>query len=345
MSVVAALAIAIAHLKSEDWEPSALEGAKTMRPKGAPPDPASLSETERAVDFVRSEALGASGSADPDNDAFRAYAALSASNYVRTLMSSARYSLAVTTPGTRIPKGTELCLLDRRGICGNHVEGFVAIMKALGVPVREVQVYYAAKSGRRASHILADVQWNKAWRMIDVTWGYVPHRGSVMDALSFRQARKRGGTAGWHDEVDLWRASAVNAKADLFEYLSAASADILIAGSGTIRPYVVEKEADRVRFGLEHIPNYFGRRGMLSGSTGEVAFEIDMPGAYPVLTVIPLHASCRDGVVIANNERRPMSSEPMVFTGIGRKVVLRAEGTGRECYFVVKELYATKALM
>lgn len=282
-----------------------------------------------------------SGSADPDNDAFRAYAAVSAANYVRTLMSSARYSLALSTPGTPIPNGTEACLADRRGICGNHGAAFIDIMRALRVPAREVQVYYVDKSGNRASHMLAEVRWNGAWRMIDVTWGFIPHDGRFMDALSFAQARKRGGTAGWHDEVHASRVSAAMAKVDIFEYLTARPSDVLIAGAGTVRPYVRDIVNGRVSYSMDHIPNHIGRRIMGSGLTGEVVYEIELPPAYSVLTLVPLHVRCENGVLFANGQGLPVSTQPIVFSGVGRKAVLRIESPGKQCFMDLKELYAT----
>lgn len=315
-------------------------------PLDAPVNVAAIStrqpEKWKAIEFVRSEALAMAGSADPESDAFRAYAAISAANYVRTLMSSARYSLALSTPGAALPSGTEACLADRRGICGNQAAAFIDIMKALRVPSREVQVYYVDKSGARASHMLAEVRWNEAWRMIDVTWGFIPHNGRFMDALSFEQTRKRRGTAGWHDEIHASRVSAAMAKVDIFEYLSAQPSDVLIAGTGVVRPYVGKTIQGRVSYSFDHIPNHVGRRLMGSGLIGEVVHEIEMPPGYPVLTVVPLNMRCESGVLFANAKGMPVSTQPIVFSGVGRKAVLRIESPDKQCFLDIKELYATK---
>jgi hypothetical protein len=335
--IVAAVVVGAVAFWSDEWNAPPLD---------APVNLSAISSRQperlKAVDFVRSEALAMAGSADPDSDAFRAYAAISAANYVRTLMSSARYSLALSTPGTALPSGTEACLADRRGICGNHAAAFIDIMKALRVPAREVQVYYVDKSGARASHMLAEVRWNDAWRMIDVTWGFIPHDGSVMDALSFEQARMRRGTAGWHDEVHVSRASAVMAKADIFEYLTTRQADVLIAGTGIVHPYVGRTSQGRVSYSFDHLPNHVGKRLMGSGLIGEVVHEIELPSGYAALTVVPLHMRCESGTLFANAKGLPVSMQPIVFSGVGRKVVLRIESPGKQCFLDIKELYATK---
>lgn len=92
-------------------------------------------------------------------------------NYVQTILSSARYAMAQNESGFTPPSDIELCLVEGIGICGHHIKAFVEIMAGLGIPAREVEIYYADEHGERFSHIVAEIEWDGAWHMFDVTWG------------------------------------------------------------------------------------------------------------------------------------------------------------------------------
>lgn len=140
-----------------------------------------------AVDFVVSEAEYTSGNNDSSTPLFRFYAALSALNYLQTIISPPRYGYIRRHTGNARPVvGTKMCLLKKAGICGNQIEAFIDIMNQIEIPVREVQFYYTTNRGKRKSHIAIEVEWGDKWHFFDVTWGmFVADKDNPIEVASY----------------------------------------------------------------------------------------------------------------------------------------------------------------
>lgn len=274
--------------------------------------------TEEAVEFVRSEADYLAKTTDD----FRFYAAVSAMNYIQTNISSVRNSLAHSKPDYTPPAGTEFCLVAGRGSCGNHVEAFIDILKALNVPVRPVQVYYE-NNGQRLSHIVAEVEWSGRWHMFDVTFGFIPHNGHPFEALSYMEARQRGTVEGEHNYINTHRI-VLREDISTFDYLT--MGDVVIDGTGTIHPPLLGN-----KFSFSHIPNYIGKTKIQNGSIGEMSMQV----AQGSVTITPSAIACETGYLTSGDTSVPITSEPMT---INVKGPISIKSDAEICYVVIKEM-------
>lgn len=302
----------------------------------------SASALEQAVMFVRGEAEGATGLSDLANPRFRLYVALSAMSYVQTNLSSARYSLEKRRQqaGFRAPDSTEACLEQGIGICGNHVRAFLDIMDRLGIPARPIQIYYTSAAVGRQSHIVTEVEWDGRWHMFDVTWGFVA-LGEDGAPLSLAELRGGARYRARINQNNPWTVVA-GQSLDLFEYLTA-EADVVVDRKGTIRPYVTKRSADRIEYGLLHIPDIVGVYRPGKGREERIAFELDLPDGFDTVTIVPDRVQCRGGGGIwANGIAVEVGPQAITFTDLRGRVRIEAESrSGNEtCYVKVKELVA-----
>ena len=170
------------------------------------------------------------GGAQPTSTDFRVQAAVSVLARVPIVLSSAIYSddSASGSP----PVDLSNALTAGAGICGNHVELGLALFDGLGMPARDVQIYFMTADGP-LNHTVVEVSWDDFWRMIDLTYGFIPHRGLVQSALSFAGARAERHRAGLHHQLIPWRL-ATKANYDMFIYLDAEADTVLYSGEGLI---------------------------------------------------------------------------------------------------------------
>lgn len=182
-----------------------------------------ISQINREVSLLTEGAL-------PASTGFRVQAAISVLARVPILLSSAVYSDDVASGLP--PVGLDNALAAGSGICGNHVELGLALFDGLGIPARDVQIYYDTTDGP-LNHTVVEVYWDEAWRMIDLTYGFIPHRGLLQSALSFAEARTEPQRSGLHHELIPWRL-ATKAQYDIFNYLDAKADAILYSGEGII---------------------------------------------------------------------------------------------------------------
>lgn len=65
---------------------------------------------------------------------------------------------------------TNLCVLARHGICGNHAAVGLALFDRAGIAARPLEFYYSANQ-QRLSHIIVEAKIGGDWRPIDTTYG------------------------------------------------------------------------------------------------------------------------------------------------------------------------------
>lgn len=183
------------------------------------------------VDRIRTEVAHLTNDAPPASDEYRQQSVTSTLARVPVELSSGLYS-ALLAGGTP-PTGLENTIATGAGICGHHVAVATVLMETLAVPVRDIQVFY--NDGDIAlNHTLIEVEWGDRWRMVDVTWGFVPHRGSLDSALSYEEAARDNHREGLHHTLIPWR-NAVQDKIDIFGYLTPAPDGLYYDGAGAIR--------------------------------------------------------------------------------------------------------------
>jgi hypothetical protein len=204
------------------------------------------------VDRLRIETTHLSGTADPGSVAFRKQLAIILATWIPVYLSSGLYSslLASGTP----PSGLMQTLDSGAGICGHHVELAANSLESLGVEWRDVQVFYEIDGDPR-NHTVVEAEWGDLWRMIDVTWGFIPHRGSLESALSWESAAAASHRDGFHNRSLPWRVNVERQDEDIFSYLDSNADLVLYSGSGDytipIRPGKARLRHNRVvRTGL-----------------------------------------------------------------------------------------------
>lgn len=218
---------------------------------------------------IEREVMTLTNGAAPTTDTYRQQATVSVMGRVPLVLSAAVYSADLAAGGA--PVGLEAKLASGSGICGNHVELGLNLFDRLGVPVRDVQIYYGADEP--LNHTVVEVEWGGGWRMVDLTWGFVPHTGSLEDALGFEAARSANERRGLHHRLIPWRRS-VEPIFDIFGYLSEPADAILIAGNGEVRVDVIDGSADLRHPGLYRVG--LGRR---RGSNADVVLRVPA-GSY-----------------------------------------------------------------
>lgn len=266
----------------------------------------------KAIEFVAEEVAYLAAEDEPTR---RFYVALAAASYVQANLSSARF-------GAYYDRGEDLtsltvgeCLRDGVGICGNHMMAFEAILNALDVPVRRVQIYYVRPDGSRQGHAMNEVEWDDSWRLFDITWGFVP---MGEDVLSFEELRAGVPYEPLHNALNPWTVFTKQAGIDFLEYRHL-DVDVVYDGTGVIRPYATDGEFD-----LRYIPQYIGSAG------GEISYLIDVPDDSTV-TLRASGMSCEDRArLVAGDQSKPFADE-ITFEGLTGQVLLRVEAEDEGC--------------
>ena len=240
------------------------------------------SAIDHAVSFIDREAAHLAGTNNRQNDDFRRWAAISALNFVQHRVSSVNMSVApkedLRNHGV---SRAEQTLQYEKGICGDQVEAFIAILQLLSVPVRDVQVYYVDDlMTTTQGHVLAEVQWGGSWRMFDVSWGYVPTDSSGQ-IISYAAARKRNARHGLQNGLNPWWLE-VSAQIDPLSYLDNLEASVLTSGTGSVLLNVMKDTGTKTRrFDLKGLPP-LGLSVAYDNSIGNVSYRVPLPcpGGY-----------------------------------------------------------------
>ena len=186
---------------------------------------------------------------------FQILFAIELSQIIQKLAQSPRYSLYVTKlkiAPSLTNQDTEICLIQKYGICGNHQDIFYKAMTFSGIEKKHVAFYYFNGDGNKKSHAASEFLINGKWRFIDTTWSSIwlsePHQLSSI--LSIDEIR-RGMGSRISNELDLWfYASALHT--DLFDYTHRPLTGMLRGNTGEI---FIDLDDEHP---LEHLPNYVG---------------------------------------------------------------------------------------
>ncbi len=168
------------------------------------------------IEMIREEAIHLGNGAALTSDVGVQQVAVSTLARVPVYVSSAIYSSRLL--GGTPPHRVENVVGSGAGICGDHVGVALRVFDAMAIPVRDLQVFYRY-DGEELNHTFIEVSWGGSWRLIDVTWGFIPHRGSLDTALSYEEAAREQHRAGLHHSMIPWRI-AVEDAFDIFSYLT-----------------------------------------------------------------------------------------------------------------------------
>jgi transglutaminase superfamily protein len=233
------------------------------------------SELDRLVDLIRSETSGIQDawlSSDVKRVGTAEYESylltLSAAQHIQNRLSVGRY-WTLDKHG-RAPSGTEACLRFAAGICGNHVQAMVDVMRKLGCVTRPIGFYFNGTFGTAASHSAVEVAWSGRWHYVDVTNGAVfrsnkpaaPDLLSIAEILSTRDPLGLAILNGSKPEFQM-TSEIVGHPLD---YLTS-DPDVVVDGEGAVRLRAL-KNGDRMRFQLDSLPAYLGSVPASTGGYG-----------------------------------------------------------------------------
>ena len=147
---------------------------------------------------------------------------------------------------------TDICLIQKYGICGNHQDIFHKAMAFSNIKTRHVGFYFLDGDGNKNSHAASEFLINNKWRFIDITWSSIwmskPNQLSSM--LSIDEIRKGLGFR-ISNELDLWFQT-VSKDIDKFAYTHRPLTGMIRGNTGAV---VIDLDDERP---LEHLPNYVG---------------------------------------------------------------------------------------
>ena len=145
---------------------------------------------------------------------------------------------------------TDICLIQKYGICGNHQDIFHKAMAFSNIKTRHVGFYFLDGDGNKKTHAASEFLINNKWRFIDITWSSIwlskPHQLSSM--LSIDEIRKGVGFR-ISNELDLWFQTV---SIDKFAYTHRPLTGMVRGNTGEV---VIDLDDERP---LEHLPNYVG---------------------------------------------------------------------------------------
>ena len=269
-------------------------------------------------------------------EVFKAFAAIEGATVVRSSLSTGRYSYLKVHAGDKVPLGSEMCLEEGAGICGNHVDAFREIMNALGIQTRPISFFYTT-DGLRESHIAAEVYYLDAWRFIDVTWGFAVSRDSGIMLKSVSEIRENPVHERTENAFDVWSMFVRAARGDPMEYLYRQDVDVLVNGKGTVTLAVPADS--RAHENFDNVPNYVGD-ATTSHKRHPTALRFVAPGRYRVSLEISSIAGCKpeDGDVLEVNSRKiPFSDASSITFDVDREALLSMRTTQPTCYAVFSQ--------
>lgn len=240
------------------------------------------SETSTEISIFAKEITLLSRGTTTSDVWFRQQAALYLANRIPQILSSGLFSILLETGDA--PRDLNDCISVGAGICGDHVHLAAQILEELGIPWRDIQIFYHDPIYGLLNHTVIELLWGKpseeTWHMVDVTWGFIPHQGDLTSALSFEDALDLGHREGFHSNAIPWRWN-VEQNLDVFGYLSEPRVGIFVNGSGEMY-----REIDAKTHKLDLENNLIlGESSHYLGRTGRISQKIAIPSGVWHITL------------------------------------------------------------
>ena len=244
------------------------------------------SELDRLVDLIRSETSGIQDawlSSDVERVGTAEYESylltLSAAQHIQNRLSVGRY-WTLAKQG-RAPSSTEECLRSSAGICGNHVEAMVEVMRKLGCAARPIGFYFNGAFGTSVSHSAVEVAWSSRWHYVDVTNGAVfrSNESAAPDLLSIAEILNTPhphGLAILNGSKPEFQMTSEIVGHPL-DYLTC-DPDVIVDGAGAVRLRAL-RDGEWMRFQMHSLPTYVGSVPASTGNYGwlKLLLLIDEP--------------------------------------------------------------------
>jgi hypothetical protein len=187
---------------------------------------------------------------------------LEATKLIQALVSSGRESLYRRFFGAEniSTNDIDICIVEKRGICGNHQDLIKKVLSYAGIPIRHIGIYYYSADGKRKSHAASEVFIGDKWRYVDVTWFsiWVTDPNDIYSLESFESVVSKFAQGvplfRLSNQLDTWYQFQYEAGYDPFYYIKNPKSHIGIItdeqGTLTFSP--------NTNLGFQHIPNYVG---------------------------------------------------------------------------------------
>jgi Transglutaminase-like superfamily len=262
------------------------------------------SELDLLVDLIRSETSGIQDawlSSEVERIATAEYESylltLSAAQHIQSRLSVGRY-WTLAKQG-RAPSSTEECLRSAAGICGNHVQAMVDVMRRLGCVARPVGFYFNGAFGTAVSHSAVEVTWSGRWHYVDVTNGAVfrstgsaaPDLLSIAEILNTPHPHGLAILNGSKPEFQM-TSEIVGHPLD---YL-ACDPDVIVDGEGAVRLRAL-RDGKWMRFQLDSLPTYVGSVPAATGGYGWLRLLLRIEEPVDSLEILVTEVTDLAGVV------------------------------------------------
>tara|TARA_B100000945_G_scaffold59678_1_gene44371 strand:- start:186 stop:1184 length:999 start_codon:yes stop_codon:yes gene_type:complete len=240
------------------------------------------------------------------------------------------------------PQDLEKFIQMGAGICGQHVEFAMQVFTKAGIRVRDIQVFYLDEEFGLQNHTFIEAFWDGDWRMIDPTWGFIPHKGSLETALSFETVLKEKHCEGTHYETIPWRVEAEKTDFDIFGYAKVAPEALYYSGCGYAQMRISEGEIPLVMGGKRLLIGRWWHRGIPTSSNKVL---IDIPeGKWNLQFDIQI-TDCPEGIFTLSNAQYSISGSETSFSvriNGPLKTHISFESTTRAGYLTLDKAFATK---
>jgi hypothetical protein len=272
---------------------------------------------------------------------YRIAVAFAAMDYVQANASTALYGFESASAGFIVPSTADEALSRSIGICGNHIAAYEAILGKLEVPVRHVQLWYTDATGKRESHILAEVEWDGRWHLFDVTWGaHFPSPDSTAsdpDPLPIETVLSEKPRPIYNPNNPATRfVFAVGA--DPFAYLYGKDLGVTIADVGEVVVTPKERRGDTLVENFDNIPNFVGFNRPEARSGGTSFLFRGFSGRFDVTVIVTAYAGCGKSRLVLDAETVKPREGTIQFRGVTNPRRLSVSSSDDVCYIVMKSV-------
>lgn len=263
---------------------------------------------ENAVETIRREVEHAFGIVNKgnyenvnNNPWYKYLVTLSAMNYVQSRLSPYIYGDLLKKNPQELPSNTETALVSGAGICGNHIQAFIDLLRMFDLRARPVEFYYKNSDGKRVNHIGAEVFYNNHWNYIDVTYGTFFRKSNTnyYDLLAIDEILKLDNYQNYKitNEANLLFQVYPPIGATNLEYLTARERDIVVNGQGTIKPDLIALNG-LTQYTIKNIPLHFGTFVTTAGDLGNLKYLLNQVNNHQKELIINIKANaCNTGKI------------------------------------------------
>jgi len=200
---------------------------------------------------------------------------MNAAILIQNIASASRNGLYVSYLRAIAPfnsEKSELCIIQKHGVCGNHQHLLQRVLEYVGIPSRYIGIYFVDSKFGRSNHAANEVLIDGKWRFIDTTWAsmWFLDKNSLSSAVSFQELiESKQQFTRITNEMDIWFRFQYERNIDPFSYLNQENHLAIVKNEeGVLNLNLNDK------LGFQHVPNYIGTN---SGKNSGISMKWDTP--------------------------------------------------------------------